>query len=1546
MKKRRGLADRGFSRKSRNRSRPTLERIEDRILLTTFVVTSSTDSAQATAGDGSLRGEILASNASTTALPNVIDFSLPSGLQTIALAAQLPTITEPLLIDGSSANGFFNAPLIQISGKTIPAGQPADGFDIDSSNVEIQDPIIDGLAGNGISIAGPGGDLVAGCYIGTNPAGSAVTPNLGDGILVTSPSNDIGNTFAQQAFDSTLPNVISGNNVGIQITGNNASQNTVVNNYVGTDATGKVALGNTGYGIEVNSGGTNGANGAGTPGNTIGGVSFDQGNVISGNTAGLDISGTNIANNVVIGNFIGTDVTGLKALPNLDDGIDLSGVNRTTIGGTASSDANVISGNKGFGIQLSGSTSTKNVIQGNDIGVGSNGTTAIGNGETGILINGSNLNTVGGSTIGGSVGPFGNIIANNGLSKATYFGVEIEGATGDAILSNSIYGNGGLGIFLNQANDGVTPPTLNLSESGAGQTEITGTYAGDPNVTYDLQFFSSQTPNASGAGDGQNYLGDLQVTTDNQGNASFTEILSAPVPVGYYVSATATQGVLTINNTSQFSTNVQNVQAPVTDLSVLISVPSTPPLYDQTYVYTLTITNNGPNDDTGVVLTDTLPTNATYDSASSGTEAGGVLTDDIGDLASGATEIVTITVTPNSITSTTLTNTATVTGDGLDPDLTNNSDTTTGTIEADSDLAVLITPAFTGTEVPLGSPVTYAITVSNYGPNAASGVVTTISLPAGFDSVIVSPDLGTYTIDANNNITINTGLLGVSQSSTITVTATPEATGSATVTTSVTSSVEDPNSANNTASNTVTVSNAADLGVNLAANPDPVLLGNELIYTVTLYNNGPSAASEPVVSDVLPVGLTFVPGDSSAGPNGTLSYSDGTITANMNALLAGDSDTITIAVIPTISGQVTNTVTVGDPTEADSVEIDTNPANNTASYTTQVSPADVAVTINNPADPLFIGNQAVYQIEVTNNGPAPATGVVLTDTFGSGVTIVGETGGDSSTVSGNIVTFTTGAISSGESDFYYITINPTASGVLLDSASVSSDEYDPNTNNNTTSVSNLVSPVDLSLGVTPSVSSIQIGQPLTYTIQVGNGGPATATNVFFTDNLPSNVTISSITSSQGSLTASGSTISGNIGSLLSGGSATITIVVIPTSVETATNVATVTSDDYDTNLSNNSVTTTINAVNLPGTLQFGSTLELVPENSGSITLTVYRTTGDQGAVTVDYSTSDYTAVAGVNYVASSGTISFADGQTSATITIPVLNDGIVDGPNDGFFVTLSNATGGAVLGTPTVIGVVVTNTDFDTIPPDVTSLIAIPNGNSINGFIVTFDKQMALNTIADLSNYHIFTVTNGVQTPVKIVGVEYNTTTFAVTIIPASPLASNKFYRVVLNGSVGDVLTDASGNTLYGSSGQGSNYDVIYGQGTNLTYDDAHGNKVNIKISGGGTLGIYLAANGEANAVNIYGVVPYKTKLSGSVTKLSKKGTGYTTIGTINGFGQFGDVYSSLTTPSFYVASDPVAIASVNAKSTVSAASVSTSTVPKTVTSKSKTPKGPKVKLA
>lgn len=108
----------------------------------------------------------------------------------------------------------------------------------------------------------------------------------------------------------------------------------------------------------------------------------------------------------------------------------------------------------------------------------------------------------------------------------------------------------------------------------------------------------------------------------------------------------------------------------------------------------------------------------------------------------------------------------------------------------------------------------------------------------------------------------------------------------------------------------------------------------------------------------------------------------------------------------------------------------------------------------------------------------------------------------------------------------------------------------------------------------------------------------------------------------------------------------------------------------------------------PGTLQFSAAAYSVAADAGSATITVNRTSGTDGAIQVNYATADGTGRAGVDYVAASGVLSFASGETSKSFTVSILNSGAAD--NKTVNLTLSSATGGATLGTPVTAALTIT----------------------------------------------------------------------------------------------------------------------------------------------------------------------------------------------------------------------------------------------------------------
>lgn len=319
----------------------------------------------------------------------------------------------------------------------------------------------------------------------------------------------------------------------------------IADNYIGTDVTGTVARGNGEHGIAL------GREFFTNTQNTI------RRNVISGNVGhGIQIGHPDAGENIIQGNYIGTNATGTAALPNTIDGIFVLAPNNT-IGGTDAIARNIISGNGRHGILMGGlGNANGNLVQGNLIGAGADGASALGNGSEGVRILDSAGNTIGGTAAGA-----GNVIAFN-VGDGVLVGQSFNDSRWslNGILSNSIFANGGLGIDL--IVDGVTPNDLGDPDpgpnehqnfpvlTGASNSTITGALNSLPNTTYRLEFFANKACDPSGYGEGERFLGLTSVTTDGNGNAGFSFTSPTAFLGSEFVTATATDPM---NNTSEFS---------------------------------------------------------------------------------------------------------------------------------------------------------------------------------------------------------------------------------------------------------------------------------------------------------------------------------------------------------------------------------------------------------------------------------------------------------------------------------------------------------------------------------------------------------------------------------------------------------------------------------------------------------------------------------------------------------------------------------------------------------------------------------------------------------------------------------------------------------------------------------------------------------------------------------------------------------------------------------------------------------------------------------
>jgi hypothetical protein len=332
--------------------------------------------------------------------------------------------------------GFNGSVLVELSG----SNSILEGLSISAGNSIVRGLVINRFVHNGINIGGTG-NVIEGNLVGVDATGTIGMGNRGSGIAVSSSSNRIG------GMAPSSRNIISDNFYwGIFLSGSAATGNVIQGNFVGTDATGTIRLGNGQSGIHLE----------GASNNTIGGTQGGARNVVSANGSFVNANGIDLfysSNlNTVQGNFVGVDVSGTHGLGNTQVGIGIYGSRSNLIGGLVPDARNIISDSKtSSGISLS--SSSQNTIQGNFIGTDASGTSGLGNFLDGVDL----FATVSGTLVGGITSGAGNLIAFNQGN-----GVHVRGGGSisrtNAILGNSTFANGGLAIELDSAgmtgNDG------------------------------------------------------------------------------------------------------------------------------------------------------------------------------------------------------------------------------------------------------------------------------------------------------------------------------------------------------------------------------------------------------------------------------------------------------------------------------------------------------------------------------------------------------------------------------------------------------------------------------------------------------------------------------------------------------------------------------------------------------------------------------------------------------------------------------------------------------------------------------------------------------------------------------------------------------------------------------------------------------------------------------------------------------------------------------------------------------------------------------------
>ena len=510
--------------------------------------------------------------------------------------------------------------------------------------------------------------------------------------------------------------------------------------------------------------------------------------------------------------------------------------------------------------------------------------------------------------------------------------------------------------------------------------------------------------------------------------------------------------------------------------------------------YTQTVSNSGPYDAVNAVFSEAVPANTTFQSLSfPGGSGWTCTTPSVGgtgtisctdpDFAKAASTTFTVGVAVNTgvTAGTVITDVDNVTAGNSDPNLLNNSATVQTTVGLSTTADLSITNTNTPNPVIAGNNITYTVVVTNNGAAAASTVAVSEAIPANttFVSATTSPAAGWSCSVLTGTLTCSNATLASGASDTITVVLTVNAgTAAGTVitdTANVSSTTTDPNPNNNSATVTDVVATAgqADLSVTSSAAPSPVTGGNNITYTQTVTNNGPAASGTATFTDAIPAGTSFVsfavPSGWNCGTLPVVGATTGTITCTISSLAVNTATPVNFPLVvkaslgDTPGTAITNTATINTPCSAGGN--DPNCGNNSAATTVYVaSPtqADVAITKTANPDPVNQGTNLQYTLQITNNGPAAAQGVVVNDPLPAQVTYLSASttqGSCTYTVATTTVNCPLGAVSVGGLVLITINVNAnTFSSATLstNTATVSATTGDPNLTNNSSSVTSTI----------------------------------------------------------------------------------------------------------------------------------------------------------------------------------------------------------------------------------------------------------------------------------------------------------------------------------------------------------------------------------------------------------------------------------------------------------------------------------------------------------
>lgn len=644
--------------------------------------------------------------------------------------------------------------------------------------------------------------------------------------------------------------------------------------------------------------------------------------------------------------------------------------------------------------------------------------------------------------------------------------------------------------------------------------------------------------------DDENYnkkTGILNIDSLNMGESKIINIKTLVNKTGTFINEASVSGNEydwdLKNNNDSAGINVN----PSADLAVEILVNDTNPKFNSLVKWTLRVTNNGPDEATGVVVCDLLSKDLIYLSSTGNYDVKSELWN-IGTLERGKSVSIDIVTLVNKTGK--ITNDASVSGREYDWNLTNNYDNQSIDVEVCADLA--IEKLVNDTNPKFNSLVEWTLRVTNNGPDTATGVVVCDILPEGLIS-----------IDKSFNGRWNVGKLINNQTKELTIICLVNKTGKLVNIADIAGNEYDCNLTNNIVNKSIEVAQSADLFVKKYVNNTAPDFGEIIKWSVVVSNNGPDIVTNVQVNDLLDDGLIFV---KSSSTKGNYDVKSGIWT--IDSLAPETDETLNIYCKVNKIGKILNFVSVN------STQYDWNESNNYDNKSVDaVKIADLSVIklINN-SNPNY-NDLIKWTIIVSNNGPNMATGVIVNDLLPKSVEYISSylSKGFYNPVNG---IWDVGNLNAGEKLQLNIVSKIVKTGDITNVVNVKGNEKDSNlTNNHFEKSVHVKAAADLSIEKSVSKQEVNINDLIEYVIEITNNGPDSAENIKVSELLNPNLKVISFESTKGNFNNESNVLT--IDELANSEKARLTINAAANVWGKFENKVAVSSDTFDYDKSNN-----------------------------------------------------------------------------------------------------------------------------------------------------------------------------------------------------------------------------------------------------------------------------------------------------------------------------------------------------------------------------------------